>query len=143
VIEFNVRLGDPEAQVILPPMGADFADHLLDAANGCLHSREPAASPDPHVGVVLASGGYPGQFEIGKPITGIDTAEAIEDVHVFHAGTAIGSDGRLVTAGGRVLTVVARGSTFADARRRAYEAVDCISFEGMHCRRDIGLKAGI
>jgi phosphoribosylamine--glycine ligase len=140
VIEFNVRLGDPEAQVVLPMMDDDFASHLLAAATGRLDTAELAGDIQPHVGVVLASGGYPGEFQIGKPITGLEKAQARENVVVFHAGTRE-ADGQLVTAGGRVLTVVGRGRTFEEAARRAYDAADCIQFENRHLRRDIGRKA--
>ena len=141
VIEFNVRLGDPEAQVLLPRLRTDLAPLLMQAAtDGLPRTVQVAASPDPHVGVVLASAGYPGHVETGHPIEGLERAAAMEDVIVFHAGTRQ-DGGRVVTAGGRVLTVVGRGQDFAAAIERAYAGVDAIRFEGVHVRRDIGRKA--
>ena len=140
VIEFNVRFGDPEAQVILPTIGDDLLPLLMSAAAGELGAAPVSIHGERRVGVVLASGGYPDAYETGKTIHGIDAAEAMPGVNVFHSGTARrGAD--IVTAGGRVLTVVAAGSDYRSAIERAYEAVGCISFEGMHYRRDIGAKA--
>jgi phosphoribosylamine--glycine ligase len=140
VIEFNVRLGDPEAQVIVPMLDDGVAGRLAEAADGAL-SREPiGCSSEPHVGVVLASEGYPGTVVTGRSITGLDAAAGLEAVHVFHAGTET-RDGELVTAGGRVLTIVGHGSSYRDAIARAYDGVSHISFAGMHYRRDIGRKA--
>jgi phosphoribosylamine--glycine ligase len=140
VIEFNARLGDPETQVVLPALDEDLLPHLVAAAAGRLEPGAFRARPRRVVGVVLASGGYPGHFETGRIISGLDAAAAAPDTLVFHGGTAA-RDGALVTSGGRVLTVVAHGADFASARDRAYEAVSQISFEGMHCRRDIGVRA--
>jgi phosphoribosylamine--glycine ligase len=141
VIEFNARLGDPEAQVVLPMLGADLPERLLAAATGRLGAEEMAVSDAvPHVGVVLASGGYPGHYEVGRPIHGIERAASMDGVMVFHAGTTMRHE-QLVTAGGRVLTVVGRGDTFEEAARRAYAAADLIEFEGKQLRRDIGRKA--
>ncbi len=140
VIEFNVRFGDPEAQVVLPMIETDLAPVLLAAANGDLGAAEWRAADDPHVGVVVASGGYPGAFETGHEIDGLDQAEALPGVVVFHAGSRL-RDGRVVTSGGRVLTVVGRGRTFAEARTRAYDAAACVSFPRKHMRTDIGMKA--
>jgi phosphoribosylamine--glycine ligase len=140
VIEFNVRFGDPEAQVILPMIEDDLSGLLMSAAAGELDSERISLAREPRVGVVIASGGYPDTYDTGKPIHGIEAAEAIEGVHVFHSGTARrGSD--TVTAGGRVLTVVASDSDYRGAISRVYEAVGKISFERMHYRRDIGAKA--
>jgi phosphoribosylamine--glycine ligase len=141
VIEFNVRLGDPEAQVILPRIADDdLAGLLMSAAAGELETPRVSLEPEPHVGVVLASSGYPDTYETGKVIHGLEDAEAIPDVNVFHSGTAKrGSE--IVTAGGRVLTVVASSSDYRRAIDRAYEAVGKISFDGMHYRKDIGAKA--
>ena len=136
VIEFNARLGDPETQVILPALGVELLPLLIDATCGRLASGVCRVRPERHVGVVLASGGYPDRFETGHVISGLDAAATLPDVMVFHAGTAqVGSD--VVTAGGRVLTVVARGADFASARERAYDAVSRVSFDQMHFRRDI------
>jgi phosphoribosylamine---glycine ligase len=140
VIEFNVRFGDPEAQVVLPLVEGELVSLLAAAADGDLSGTTVALGRDVAVGVVLASAGYPGPVSSGVPIHGIEEAEALAGVDVFHAGTAV-SDGRLVTAGGRVLTVVGRAATFDDAIARAYAGVSKISFEGMQYRRDIGRKA--
>ena len=140
VIEFNARFGDPEAQVILPMIGDDLSTLLMSAAAGEMDARSLPLDPDPRVGVVLASGGYPDTYETGKVIHGLDAAETIRDVNVFHSGTAKRKS-EIVTAGGRVLTVVASGSDYRRAIDRAYEAVGKISFEGMHYRTDIGAKA--
>ena len=123
VIEFNVRLGDPEAQVILPLIDEPLLPLLVAARGGraCSQTSCPAR-PESFVGVVLASRGYPESSESGRPISGIDDAEAIPGVAVYHAGTAQ-RDGQLVTAGGRVLTVVGRGDDFAEAIARAYAGV--------------------
>jgi len=140
VIEFNVRFGDPEAQVVLPMVKSELAPILLAAAKGDLEQVDCRLSSEPHVGVVMASGGYPGKHEIGIPITGIDAAEKISGVQVFHAGTVV-KDEDVVTNGGRVLTVVASGRSFTSAIERAYEGVERISFKRSHVRRDIGQKA--
>jgi phosphoribosylamine--glycine ligase len=140
VIEFNARLGDPEAQVILPLIDEPLLPLLQAAAEGRLPDRRARVRHDPHVGVVIASGGYPAAFDTGKVIEGLSDAEGLPDVTVFHAGTAI-RDGRVVTAGGRVLTVVGRGRDFQTAIARAYAGVDRIRFDGAYARRDIGAKA--
>jgi phosphoribosylamine--glycine ligase len=140
VIEFNVRFGDPEAQVVLPLVEGDLSGALAAAAAGDLRGHSLRLAPACAVGVVLASGGYPDRFQTGKPIEGLDAAAAVPGVLLFHAGTAL-CDGRLVTAGGRVLTVVARAATHAAAMARAYQAVGHIRFDGMHARTDIGRKA--
>jgi len=140
VIEFNVRFGDPEAQVILPMIVDDLSTLLMSAAAGDLATPRISLDPRSRVGVVLASGGYPDTYETGKIIHGLDAAEVIPDVNVFHSGTAKrGSD--IVTAGGRVLTVVGSGSDYRKAIDRAYEAVETVAFEGMHYRKDIAAKA--
>jgi phosphoribosylamine--glycine ligase len=141
VIEFNVRFGDPEAQVVIPMLGGDLVPLLLAASDGALGGVEIPLRPEKRVGVVLASGGYPGSTSSGRAISGIDQASALDDVLVFHAGTAPAANGDTVTAGGRVLTVVGRGDTFETAIARAYEGVSRITFEGMQYRRDIGKKA--
>jgi phosphoribosylamine--glycine ligase len=140
VIEFNVRLGDPEAQVILPLLTEPLLPPLMAAARGQLLQSEIRIAAEKVVGVVVASRGYPESSDPGRPISGIADAERTAGVSVYHAGTST-RDGRLVTAGGRVLTVVGRGDTFADAIERAYAGVAKISFEGMQYRRDIGKKA--
>jgi phosphoribosylamine--glycine ligase len=140
VIEFNVRFGDPEAQTILPMLDEDLSSLLMSAASGALPSRAARFSTQRHVGVVLAAGGYPDSVETGKIISGIDAAAEIPDAVIFHAGTAR-KDGHLVTAGGRVLTVVGRGATYRAAIDTAYAAAARINFEGMQFRTDIGQKA--
>jgi phosphoribosylamine--glycine ligase len=140
VIEFNVRFGDPEAQVVLPMLDEDLAWLLGEAATGALPSRPARFRREPHVGVVLAAGGYPDAPESGKAIDGIEAASEVPGSIVFHAGTTK-RDGRLVTAGGRVLTVVGRSTTYRDAIDTAYAAASRIHFDGMQYRRDIGRKA--
>jgi len=140
VIEFNVRFGDPEAQVVIPMIDGDLTPLMLAAARGDVSGLVCRFRPEPHVGVVLASGGYPGDHGTGKVIAGLDEAEARPEVMVFHAATKL-RDGRCVTSGGRVLTVVGRGRDFPAAIARAYDAVSRISFDGMHYRKDIGRKA--
>jgi phosphoribosylamine---glycine ligase len=139
VIEFNVRFGDPEAQVVIPMIEDELAPRLAAAADGAL-TGTPQFSAMKHVGVVLASKGYPSSSAGSVRITGIARAEQIENVLVFHAGTSSTSSDTL-TAGGRVLTVVGRGDSYESAIERAYAGVSEISFEGMHHRRDIGRKA--
>jgi phosphoribosylamine--glycine ligase len=141
VLEYNVRFGDPETQVLLPLLETDLVDIMLACAGGRLAEIELAWREGFAVSVVLASGGYPGDYDTGKPISGLEEAAAIEGVTVYHAGTERGDDGSLVTSGGRVLNVTAVAPTFAEARDRAYRAVDRIAFEGMHYRTDIGLRA--
>ena len=141
VIEFNARLGDPEAQVILPLIDEPLLPLLDAAAAGTLPDRAAILSQQPRVGVVVASGGYPDHFETGKPITGLAEAAALADVEVYHAGTTMRDDGTVVTSGGRVLTVVGCGADYQAAIARAYAGVDLIEFEGAYCRRDIGRKA--
>jgi len=140
VIEFNVRFGDPEAQAILPLVSGPFADTLLASARGDLSRSTLGIDGDRSVAVVVASGGYPDVFETGKSINGLDQAAAVPGVLVFHAGTARRGGG-VVTSGGRVLTVVGRGDNFHEAMTRAYDAVDRITFDRKHVRRDIGRKA--
>jgi phosphoribosylamine--glycine ligase len=140
VIEFNVRFGDPEAQVILPMLAEDLSWLLGAAATGALPARPARFCDEPHVGVVLASRGYPESAESGQPISGLDEAAAVPGAMVFHAGTAR-RDNRIVTAGGRVLTVVGRGSSHREAIETAYRSAAHITFDGLQMRRDIGQKA--
>ncbi|MFQ5831018.1 MAG: phosphoribosylamine--glycine ligase, partial [Candidatus Methylomirabilia bacterium] len=140
VVEFNCRFGDPEAQVVVPRLDEDLLPLLAAVARGDRLPRAARWRPDAAVCVVLASGGYPGEYESGKPIAGIQEAEARADVVVFHAGTAR-RDTQLVTAGGRVLGVTALAEAIPAAIERAYEAVGQICFDGMHYRKDIGKKA--
>jgi phosphoribosylamine---glycine ligase len=140
VIEFNVRFGDPEAQVVLPAIADDIVEPLMAASAGELRAVSLSKHSEAHVGVVLASSGYPDTYQTGKIIHGLDDAERMDDVIVFHSGSAR-RDGEFVSAGGRVLTVVGRGRDYRRAIARAYEGVGKISFEGMHYRQDIGAKA--
>lgn len=136
VFEFNCRFGDPEAQVLMMRADSDVAAALKACADGNLDRASVRFSDDAAVAVVLASGGYPGDITTGIPISGIETADAIPDVKVFHAGTRMGNDG-IVTAGGRVLAVTARGPSVEAARSAAYEAALHIRFDGMQFRHDI------
>jgi len=138
VIEFNVRLGDPETQPLMHRLEGGFGEALLRAATGNLQGTTLRWKPEPSVCVVLAAYGYPDQVRRGDPITGIDAAEA-ESVQVFHAGTKLGPQG-LETSGGRVLGVTASGPDLASAVRNTYEAVAKIHFAGMHYRKDIARK---
>lgn len=140
VIEFNVRFGDPEAQVVLPMVERGFASVLTAAARGDLGDAGWQVTSDPHVGVVMASGGYPGSYATGLPIHGLEAAAQVPGVRVVHAGTRLRGD-QVVTSGGRVLTVVGRAASFPQAIGRVYEAVGHIAFEGSHVRTDIGQKA--
>lgn len=139
VLEFNARFGDPECQVILPRLTSDFLELVLAACDGRLDEIEVSWDPRPACCVVLASEGYPDKPRLGVPIHGIADAEGLADVHVFHAGTRRDEKGAIVTAGGRVLSVVALGETLELARVRAYEAAGKISFAGMQFRTDIGV----
>lgn len=141
VLEFNARFGDPETQVVLPRLKGDLVNIMLAVAEGRPEDLVIDWSDKWAVSVVLASEGYPGSYEKGKVILGVREAEALDDVIVFHAGTALNPDGELITAGGRVLNVVALGNTFEEARNRAYEACDLIQFEGKQFRTDIGKRA--
>ncbi len=139
VLEFNARFGDPEAQVLVLQLAEDLLPLLSACATGTLRQRPLAVAPGASVGVVLASAGYPGPLRTGVPISG--TEGPWESARVFHAGTARDAAGRLVTAGGRVLTVCAQGPSLAEARASAYRAVSRIHFEGMQLRHDIGARA--
>ncbi len=140
VIEFNCRFGDPEAQAILPRYDGDLAELLVACTQGSLGTIRPAYRPEACVTVVLASGGYPGSYETGKPIDGLDEVAPMRDVVVFHAGTERDGD-RIVTAGGRVVAVSALGADVAAARALAYDAASQVTFEGMQYRTDIAARA--
>jgi phosphoribosylamine--glycine ligase len=140
LLEYNVRFGDPECQVLMRRLGGDLVPALIAAADGDLASAELAWSDEAAVGVVLAAKGYPGAYEKGTPIRGILEAEAVPGAVVFHAGTRLGPEGGLEAAGGRVLTVTATGPSIAEAAVRAYQAVDRIDWPGGFCRRDIAAK---
>lgn len=141
VLEFNARFGDPETQVILPRLKNDLVDVMLACAEQRLDDVELSWRDEWAVAVVLTSAGYPGSYEKGKVITGVEDADALDGVTVYHAGTAVTDTGELVTSGGRVLAVTALGDTFEAARDLAYAACEKIDFEGKTLRHDIGLKA--
>jgi phosphoribosylamine--glycine ligase len=135
VLEFNARFGDPETQVVLPLLAEDPVALFQACARGELQPGRAAWSTGACVGVVAASHGYPGPIETGKPISGLDTLDP--DVLCFHAGTRQADDGTLLTSGGRVLTVVARGDSLDAARHHAYGNIERIHFDGMRFRTDI------
>jgi phosphoribosylamine--glycine ligase len=137
VLEFNARFGDPETQVILPLLKTDLVDILMAVVQGDLDRAKVDWNPGACVGVVLASGGYPGSYKTGFPVHGLDS---IDDALVFHAGTRRGADGTVYTDGGRVLTVVGVGESMAEAREKAYRNVPSIYFEGCYYRKDIALR---
>ena len=139
VLEFNARFGDPETQVILPRLASDFLDLVAATADGNLDAvPDPAWSPQPTCGVVIASEGYPGSFARGFPVAGLESMD--DDVLVFHAGSSRSDSGELVTSGGRVFSVVASGATMADARSKVYRNVERVRFSGARFRRDIALR---
>jgi len=140
VLEFNCRLGDPETQAIVARMDFDLAEVLGDLAAGKLEPSKLKWKPGASVCVVLASGGYPGKFEVGKRINGLTDIQHITGVKVLHAGTRLSGE-TLVTSGGRVLGVTAAGRTLQDALATVYKAINRIQFDGMHFRRDIGAHA--
>jgi phosphoribosylamine--glycine ligase len=138
VLEFNARFGDPETQATLPLLKTDLVDIFLAVIGDRLNQIDVEWSQDACVGVVMASAGYPARYKTGLPITGLDSLD--KDILVFHAGTKLGPEpGQVLTSGGRVLTVVARGKTIAEAREKVYLNLPRIRFEGSHYRRDIAL----
>ncbi|MDD5504557.1 MAG: phosphoribosylamine--glycine ligase [Candidatus Omnitrophica bacterium] len=145
VLEFNVRFGDPETQAILPRLKTDLVDIFEAALDNKLGNFKIDFDPRPCVSVVLASGGYPGPYKQGLPVSGLNKAGTIKDVFIFHAGTRLSStDGQsfvITTSGGRVLGVTAMADTIDAAIRKSYAAAGLIAFEGMHFRKDIGFKA--
>ena len=141
VIEFNARFGDPETQVVLPRMVSPLSTYLLAAASGTLGSHPaPEFSDEVAVVVVVASEGYPGEVVTGRALTGLDDAAAVPGAHLVHAATARTADGGWIATGGRVLGVVGRGATFAEARERAYAGVARVGLEGGQHRSDIALR---
>jgi phosphoribosylamine--glycine ligase len=141
LVEYNVRFGDPEAQVVLPRMSSDLADLLATAADGALSDRSPTFIADAAVCVVGAAPGYPETPRTGAIVDALDSIADLSDVQVFCAGVDRDSEGRLVTAGGRVLDIVGFGPTIAIARKRAYEGVRRAGFAGMQFRNDIAAAA--
>ncbi|PYK49035.1 MAG: phosphoribosylamine--glycine ligase, partial [Verrucomicrobia bacterium] len=140
VLEFNCRFGDPETQALLPRMKSDLLPLLEATIDGKIDTCAIEWDMRAAVTVVLASAGYPGKYEAGKSISGLENAAKLEDVQIFHAGTRRAA-GELKTAGGRVLAVTALGLTIEDARERVYDAVSRIHFENCQYRRDIALSA--
>jgi phosphoribosylamine--glycine ligase len=140
ILEFNARFGDPETQVYLTRLENDLVELLDASASGTLGKHELNWKPEASVCVVMASGGYPGNYPKGKVITGLDAANALPHTKVFHAGTAL-KDGQIVTNGGRVLGVTSLGKDLCAAQAAAYAAVECIKFDGAQFRRDIAAKA--
>jgi phosphoribosylamine--glycine ligase len=138
VLEFNARFGDPETQAILPRLKTDLVDIMLAVVNVSLDKIEIEWNSNPCVGVVMASGGYPGQYRTGFPITVSDKID--KDINIFYAGAKIGDGGRTVTDGGRVLTVTSTGRTMKDARDKVYSNIQYINFEGCHYRKDIAAR---
>ncbi len=138
VLEFNCRFGDPETQAILPRLRSDLTELLFATVEGRLAGVPIEWDPRTAVTIVMASGGYPGNYDTGEVISGVDTCSSLDGLHVFHAGTKR-DNGNVVTAGGRVLAITALGDNIGQARERAYEAVSRVHFEGCHYRRDIAL----
>ena len=141
VVEFNVRFGDPECQVLMMRLRSDLLPALVAACDGLIDTFDLRWYDDAALSVVMAPKGYPGSYEKGTEIRGIQAAEADDRVKVFHAGTARSKDGKLVASGGRTLNVTALGDNVKDAQSRAYAAVDKIDWPGGFCRRDIGWRA--
>ena len=139
VIEFNVRLGDPETQPIMMRLKSDLVDIVEAAIDGRLDRTSIGWDERPALGVVLAAHGYPGKVRSGDVIDGLDSRLGA-GAKIFHAGTKV-ENGKVVTSGGRVLTVCAKGSTFADAQKKAYDTLGNVRFDGMIFRRDIGYRA--
>ena len=140
VVEFNARFGDPETEAVLPRLGGDFAATLMHVATGCLQESDVVVKPEPAATVIIASGGYPGDYAKGKAISGLAEAAQVPGATVFHCGTKA-ADGAVLTDGGRVLSVTGRGSTLREAVDTAYRAVGQISFDAAFCRKDIAHRA--
>jgi phosphoribosylamine--glycine ligase len=140
LIEYNVRFGDPECQVLMLRLKSDLVPALLAARDGMLKNFDLRWSDETALNVVMATKGYPGSYAKGSPIDGLDAAAEVEGAEIFHAGTAL-RDGRVVADGGRVLNVCAIGRSVREARERAYAAVDRIRWPEGFCRRDIGWQA--
>ena len=140
VVEFNARFGDPETEAVLPRLGGSFATALLHAAKGCLRDEDIVVKGETAATVIVASGGYPGAYEKGKPISGLDASAADSSTIVFHCGTKA-EDGGVVTSGGRILSVTGVGANLREAVDRAYARIADISFEKMFYRKDIAHRA--
>ena len=140
VLEFNVRFGDPETQVVLPKLKNDLVDIMVKTADENLNDQKLEWDERCCISVVLASGGYPGKYEKGKVITGLDSLDDAKDIYVFHAGTKLQGD-KCLTSGGRVLNIVGLADSLPQAQEKVYSAIEKVNFEGMHYRKDIGNKA--
>jgi len=140
VVEFNARFGDPETEAVLPRLDGDFAAMLMHVATGCLKDSDVIVKPEAAATVIVSSGGYPGSYEKGKRISGLDEAAKVQGATVFHCGTK-SVDGSVLTDGGRVLSVTGMGGTLREAVDTAYRAVEAISFEKAFFRRDIAHRA--
>ena len=141
LLEYNVRFGDPECQVLMMRLMSDLLPALIASADGVLKNFDLRWYDEPVLTVVMAANGYPGSYDKGTEIGGLDNAATTEDVTIFHAGTAPGNDGKILATGGRVLGITSIGSTVAEAQTRAYQAIDQINWPGGFCRRDIGWRA--
>jgi phosphoribosylamine--glycine ligase len=141
LLEYNVRFGDPECQVLMPRLKSDLLPALIAAADGVLKNVDLRWYDDAALTVVMAANGYPGSYEKGSVIGGLEDAASVPNALVFHAGTALGEGGEVIATGGRVLGVTAVAPTIAEAQKRAYQAVDRIDWPGGFCRRDIGWRA--
>ncbi len=141
LIEYNVRFGDPECQVLMMRLMSDLLPALIASADGVLRNFDLRWYDEPVLTVVMAANGYPGPYDKGSEIGGLDDAATVEDVTIFHAGTALGDDGKTIATGGRVLGITALGATVAETQARAYQAIDRIHWPGGFCRRDIGWRA--
>jgi phosphoribosylamine--glycine ligase len=137
VLEYNCRFGDPETEVVLPLLASDLVPLLVATTDGTLDQFSAEFFPEYAIDVVLASGGYPGRYEKGKPISGLETID--KDILVFHAGTS-NTEGKLITSGGRVLNIISRGKDFINTRDKLYQNIKKIHFDGMHYRKDIGYR---
>ena len=140
LLEFNVRFGDPECEALMARLDSDLVELILGACRGDLAGRAVAWKPDPAIAVVMATNGYPGNYAKGSVIGGLDQAARVPGVSVLHAATARDADGNITAQGGRVLDIVATGPTLAEARDRAYRAIDMIEWPEGFCRRDIGVR---
>jgi phosphoribosylamine--glycine ligase len=141
LIEYNVRFGDPECQVLMARLDSDIVELVLAACDGTLAGHKVSWKPEPAMVVVMAAAGYPGSYKKGGVIGGLDVANQVPGVKVLHAGTGLDANGNVIATGGRVLGVTAAAPTLAEARERAYQAVDRIEWEDGFCRRDIGWRA--
>jgi len=141
LLEYNVRFGDPECQVLMMRLMSDLLPALIASADGVLKNFDLRWYDEPALTVVMAANGYPGAYDKGSEIRGLDAAAEVEDVTIFHAGTALGDGGKILATGGRVLGITALGATVADAQARAYAAIGRIDWPGGFCRRDIGWRA--